>query len=64
MLLAEVLLVFTLKFIISVNFTLTSWLFHPTLLTQIKVCDSSLFQTKGFNPVVGPKIRLKMSYIF
>ena len=40
MLLAELLLAFILNSIISINTTLTNWLFHPTPLTYVKFCDS------------------------
>ena len=42
MLLAELLLGFILNSIISINITLTSWLFHPTPLTYVKFCDSGV----------------------
>lgn len=65
MLLAELLLGFILNSIISINITLTSWLFHPTPLTYVKFCDSGVvFQIKGFNSLMVPKISLKTRYVF
>lgn len=65
MLLAELLLAFILNSIISINITLTSWLFHPTPLTYVKFCDSGVvFQIKGFNSLMVPKINLKTRYVF
>ena len=65
MLLAELLLGFILNSIISIKITLTSWLFHPTPLTYVKFCDSGVvFQIKGFNSLMVPKISLKTRYVF